>query len=289
MTTAPQNLKDVRTLLLAHLDIHENSAAYPTDLDPAEVGIVGDPAHRGGYHCGSDRVVDGDYSVVESTRDRSSLTGYASALDVGQFDIRIGGKAHNLRSFSIWLVAQCKGNSADTRDIRELIYSPDGTTVKRWDRLGRRSTGDSSHRWHTHISYHRDAIKAGRAQTAPFRRYLTEIGLIQAPTAQEIDMEQTEKLVQDTGFANRTVGHVLADLENLRNTLLGVPEAKAAPAGSPLEALLATPQAVGDLAMKVNTLVTRPAPVGGSDVDYGKLADLVAGKLDALIAARMQS
>ena len=174
MTTAPANLLAVRNLLLTHLD----NAPGPDDLEPAEVGIVGDPAHRGGYHCGSDRTVTNDYSVFESPRDRAGLTLAASALDVGQFRVTSGGKTHTLATFSIWCVAQCAANAADTRDIREIIYSPDGSTVKRWDRLGKRTTGDSSHRWHTHFSFFRDAIKAGRDQRPLFRRYLQSIGLI---------------------------------------------------------------------------------------------------------------
>ncbi|MEU7677888.1 hypothetical protein AB0C42_24110 [Micromonospora taraxaci] len=190
MTRAPANLLALRTLLLTHLD----NAPGPDDLEPAEVGIVGDPAHRGGYHCGSDRTVANDYSVVESPRDRAGLTDLASALDVGPFSVTAGGKTHTLRTFSAWLVAQCAANAPDTRDIREVIYSPDGSAVKRWDRLGRRSTGDSSHRWHTHISYHRDAIKAGRDQTPLFRRYLTTIGLLKAPTSstEAPDMDATQ-------------------------------------------------------------------------------------------------
>ncbi|WP_433550768.1 hypothetical protein ACQP08_23190 [Micromonospora zamorensis] len=175
MTRAPANLLTLRTLLLTHLD----NAPGPDDLDPAEVGIVGDPAHRGGYHCGSDRVVTNDYSVVESPRDRAGLTLDAAALDVGQFEVLSGGRTHTMASFSAWCVAQCTANAADTRDIREIIYSLDGSTVKRWDRLGKRSTGDSSHRWHTHVSFFRDAIKAGRDQRPLFRRYLSSIGLLE--------------------------------------------------------------------------------------------------------------
>ncbi|MEU1361936.1 hypothetical protein ABZ356_19085 [Micromonospora zamorensis] len=175
MTRAPANLLAVRTLLLTHLD----NSPGPDDLDPAEVGIVGDPAHRGGYHCGSDRVVSGDYSVVESPRDRAGLTLDAAALDVGPFEVRSAGRTHTLATFSAWCVAQCAANAADTRDIREIIYSLDGSTVKRWDRLGKRSTGDSSHRWHTHFSFFRDAIKAGRDQRPLFRRYLSSIGLLE--------------------------------------------------------------------------------------------------------------
>ncbi|MEU4776867.1 hypothetical protein [Micromonospora sp. NPDC023633] len=193
MTRAPENLLAVRRLLLAHLNLDEDTVRSQ-DLEPAEVGIVGDPAHRGGYHCGSDRVVSGDYSVVESSRDRTGLTEFASALDVGDFSISVRGKRHTLATFSMWLVAQCKAGADDTRDIREVIYSPDGQVVRRWDRLGRRSSGDSSHRWHTHISFHRDAIKAGRDQTALFRRYLIHIGVLSAPQTapQEDDMPLTE-------------------------------------------------------------------------------------------------
>ncbi|MFG2046123.1 hypothetical protein ACGFIW_01665 [Micromonospora sp. NPDC048935] len=175
MTRAPANLMAVRKLLLDHLD----DAPGSDDLEPAEVGIVGNAAHRGGYHCGSDRVVEGDYSVVESPRDRAGLTLDAAALDVGQFNVTSGGRIHTLPSFSLWCVGQCAAGAADTRDIREIIYSPDGSTVKRWDRLGRRTSGDSSHRWHTHFSFFRDAIKAGRDQRPLFRRYLSSIGLLE--------------------------------------------------------------------------------------------------------------
>ncbi|WP_431895884.1 peptidoglycan-binding domain-containing protein [Micromonospora haikouensis] len=177
MTRAPASLIAVRTLLLTHLDV-DPTTSRPQDLEPAEVGIVGDASHRGGYHCGEDRVVSGDYSVVESSRDRTGLTEDSAALDVGQFSVKSGGRTHDLRSFSVWCVQQCAAGAPDTRDIREIIYSPDGKTVKRWDRLGKRSTGDNSHLWHTHFSFFRDSIKAGRDLTPLFRRYLTSIGLL---------------------------------------------------------------------------------------------------------------
>lgn len=160
MTAAPANLKAVRTLLLAGLP-----------LDPLAVGIVGNVLHRGGYHCGSDRVVSGDYSVTESARDRAGLTLNASALDVGQFFLG----AHNLRTFSRWLVVECQAGALDTLAIREVIYSPDGVTVARWDREGRRKSGDRSHLTHTHISFYRDATKDGRDLTPLFRRYLAYV------------------------------------------------------------------------------------------------------------------
>ncbi|MEV1157741.1 hypothetical protein AB0J27_20315 [Micromonospora chokoriensis] len=175
MTTAPKCLLDARTLLLTHL--------RPHGLTAAAVGIVGDSAHRGGYHCGRDRLVSNDYSN-RVARDKAGLSDYASALDIGTFAY---GR-HNLRTFSVWLVAECAKGTADTRDIREVIYSPDGKTVKRWDRERRSSTGDDSHLWHTHISFYRDATKAGRDLSAVFRRYLVSIGLLE-----DDDMDATER------------------------------------------------------------------------------------------------
>ncbi|MEU7843958.1 hypothetical protein AB0B39_23695 [Micromonospora sp. NPDC049114] len=248
MTRAPANLLAVRSLLLAHLNIDE-ARVRDADLEPAEVGIVGNAAHRGGYHCGSDRLDSDDYSLRESSRDRNGLTLDAAALDVGGFSVRSGGRTHTLASFSLWCVGQCKAGAADTRDIREIIYSPDGTTVKRWDRLGKRSSGDSSHRWHTHFSFFRDAIKAGRDQRPLFRRYLTSIGLIRptpppkpAPPVEVPDMEQSDKLTRATSYDKRTVGHVYADMSNLRDWLvspLGEMDGFLKPApGSPLALLV---------------------------------------------------
>jgi hypothetical protein len=200
MTRAPANLLAIRSLLLTNLNVDPNTVR-DAELEPTEVGIVGDADHRGGYHCGSDRVVTNDYSVVESSRDRNGLTLDAAALDVGGFTVRSGGRTHTLPSFSLWCVGQCAANAPDTRDIREIIYSPDGTTVKRWDRLGKRTSGDSSHRWHTHFSFHRDAIKAGRDLTPLFRRYLRTIGLI--PEEDELTPEERTWLEKSAKMADQ--------------------------------------------------------------------------------------
>jgi hypothetical protein len=181
-TFAPDRLQDARRFLLQHLG--------PFGLTSAEVGIVGDTAHADGgssYHLGKAQLRPDSYTITESVRDRNGLSNAASGMDVGEFTATVDGKRHTLRSFSIWLVAQCKAGAPDTADIREVIYSPDGNVVKRWDRLNRRTTGDSSHLWHTHISYFRDSEH--RDKTALFRRYLTEIGLLEdddMPTAEEI-------------------------------------------------------------------------------------------------------
>ncbi|MEU8368339.1 hypothetical protein [Micromonospora tulbaghiae] len=275
MTSAPANLLAVRNLLLTYLNV-DKKAVRADDLEPAEVGIVGDVNHRGGYHCGSDRVVTNDYSVVESSRDRSGLTLYASALDVGTFSVRSGGGTHNLRTFSAWMVAQCAANAADTRDIREIIYSPDGRTVRRWDRLGRRTSGDSSHLFHTHFSFFRDSTKAGRDQTPLFRRYLTAIGMI-AVVKPEDDMEQTDKLIGNTGSKGRTVGDVLADLQNLRNWLISPVNTTGLVnppmANSPLQQMLAMLRAWPALVAQVNEL---------SGKDFTDEAQIVSGVLAGL-------
>lgn len=180
MTESPPVLVADRKLLLDHLDMHPGRTV-DDDLDPAEVGIKGDTSHveqGNSYHLGTPEQARTGYASTESPRDKAGLCAYASALDIGWFEVRVAGKVHNLRSFSLWAVAQCKANKPDTRDIREIIYTADGRTVKRWDRLGKRSGGDSSHLFHTHFSLFRDATKAGRGLTALLTRYLTEIGVI---------------------------------------------------------------------------------------------------------------
>ncbi len=157
MTYAPPELLDLRHYLQPI-----------TGLPDSALGIVGDEDHHGGYHHGwDDRAGDGDYSWDESTRDWNHKTNAASGFDIGMFA--------RLRELSNWLVAECAAGAADTLDIREVIYSPDGKTVKRWDRLGIRSTGDSSHLTHTHISYFRDA--EARDKTGPFRRFFEGEGM----------------------------------------------------------------------------------------------------------------
>lgn len=218
MTRAPDNLLAVRRLLLDHLGPNARPRPGVTILDPLgdpawEVGIVGDADHRGGYHTGSDRVVRNDYSVIESPRDRAGLTLNASALDVGMFRVRTPKGVFDLRHYSRWLVQQCEAGTADTRHIREVIYSPDGKTVKRWDRLRKRTTGDKSHLSHTHESHFRDVTKTGADVTAVYRRYLTTIGLIKGDTM--ATTSEIAESVWSAGFGKgdqrRTAGQLLAE------------------------------------------------------------------------------
>lgn len=170
MTYAPTSLQQARTLLITTIP----------GLSGAAVGIVGSTGHAAtgtSYHLGADQLKKSAYSLVESPRDRSRVSDAAAALDIGEFSFTVRNTINTLRSFSWWLVDQCRRDAPDTRDIREVIWSPDGKTVRRWDRLERRTTGDDSHRWHTHISYFRDS--ENRDKAGLFRRYLVETGLLE--------------------------------------------------------------------------------------------------------------
>lgn len=147
-----------------------------TGLSGDAVGIVAGPsdAAGGGYHCGNDGLsaighLTSDYSKRESPRDRPGSNA-ASALDIGDFTH--GGVT--LHSLSLAIVAACARSDPRTADVREIIFTPDGSIVRRFDRLGIRSTGDSSHLYHTHISFFRDS-EGRRAQAGNILGLLGEI------------------------------------------------------------------------------------------------------------------
>jgi len=146
MTYAPATLLELRAFLRPL-----------TGLSATNLGIVGDTAHatRGtSYHLGKDQLSDDAYSV-RTARDALGLSNAASAMDIGNHA--------DLRRLSRDLVASCRRNDPGTSDIREVIYSPDGKQVLRWDRqrgypsLPRAGEADASHLWHTHISWYRDS------------------------------------------------------------------------------------------------------------------------------------
>lgn len=161
MTYAPKSVATVATVMTQH--------GYIND------GIVGDSAHSYGYHCGKDRIYgptgrgDNDYSV-QHTRDKAGLSNAAMALDLGHAD-----KAE-LRRFTGWLFDQCKAGKPDTSDIREVISSLDGHQVLGWSDLKPDTLipnyGDSSHLWHMHISWWRDA--ENHDLSGLFKRYWFE-------------------------------------------------------------------------------------------------------------------
>lgn len=170
MTYAPQTIRDLAALWVAEGGVN--------------LGIVGDTRHQAtgtSYHLGEDQLSESAYSRV-TTRDRNGLSNAASAIDLG----RLNGSLLELQKFSSWLVDQARANAPGTEDMREIIYSPDGATVWRWDRErgyssapmkstyvnGRWTQGDTTHRTHTHISWYRDAERLDH--TTAFRPYFQE-------------------------------------------------------------------------------------------------------------------
>jgi hypothetical protein len=161
------------------------------------LGIVGDSAHvaTGGYHVGRDDLdahgrLGYDYSVVESSRD-ANPTDAASAVDFAGVDW--------WRPLTLWLVAQVRAGAPGSEDIREIIYTPDGVAVHRWDRLGIRSTGDDSHLYHTHLSFFRDSEGRRGSFVSLLRRFFEGAG-VGTPHGQDDEEEMSTGMIP-AGFA----------------------------------------------------------------------------------------
>jgi hypothetical protein len=161
------------------------------------LGILGDTDHvEGGdsYHLGKDQLsAHASYSRTESSRDNHPSNA-ASAFDIGN-GWRLGDasdKAAKLAAEQAFLrfnsiyVAALKAKVEGTEDIREIIYTPEGATVKRLDVLGIRTTGDDRHLTHTHTSFFRDS-EGRRAGT--YRTLL--LGLIRQAISEEDDFMAT--------------------------------------------------------------------------------------------------
>ena len=160
MTVAPATIQDLASLWVNHCG--------------RNLGIVGDTKHKKtgtSYHLGRSDLAAGAYSA-KLKRDRDGLSEAASALDLGKLDGGIG----KLRTFSNWLVNRAEAGL--TPDIREIIWSPDGVEVRRWDsslkpngkvivslrrhadksiQVVNPGNGDATHFRHTHISFYRDS------------------------------------------------------------------------------------------------------------------------------------
>jgi hypothetical protein len=142
------------------------------------LGIVGDTAHTAtgtSYHLGKSDLRADAYSR-QLARDKAGLSEAASAFDFG----KLNGTLAGLQAFSRDLVARARAGDPGFDDVREIIYSPNGIAVRRWDnvdkvlRVGGDGTnqGDNSHRYHTHVSWFRDA--EFRDHTAIVRPYFED-------------------------------------------------------------------------------------------------------------------
>lgn len=154
MTFAPQRLLQLRDYL------HQQ-----TGLPFVSLGIVGDSAHRGGFHCGRDRLITNDYSN-RTARDRAGLTEAASASDTGNF--------RGLVALTKWAVGEARAGRRP--DTREIIGPWSDGRAYRFDHLGGwaaqlRARGDS-HESHMHESWYRDS--EGRDKIRFYRPFFEE-------------------------------------------------------------------------------------------------------------------
>lgn len=185
-------------------------SAYWESQGGKSLGIVGNTAHRSGYHLGKDRIFSStglgweDYSV-QLPRDRRGLTNAASAIDLG----RLNGSLKQLQAFSLWLVSHCLAHGPGYEDVREIIYSPDGVHVQRWSGVDGKihtgpGNGDSSHTGHTHIDWFRDSQRSAKVP-------LFEPYFITPPDSSTGDEMQTFKVPEQRTFAKLPKGAALYD------------------------------------------------------------------------------
>lgn len=180
------------------------------------LGVVGDTAHQAkgrSYHLGKSQLTADAYSRI-TARDRAGLTEAASAIDLGRLrtadEIRRGVPARNygrLRAFSRWLVVQCQASAPGTQDIREVIYTPNGKVVWRWDRergvlsVPHAGEADRSHITHTHVSFYRDSEK--RSKVGIFMPFFTTAAPTPAPKRGATTLELLDAMV---AYAGRLTG-----------------------------------------------------------------------------------
>jgi len=229
-------------------------------------GDKGNEAHRRGSHRSQDWIL---HSVYCTNRTYTVQSGLAAAqlLHIAGFDFTPGNATA--------MIAQCKRLMAAMRagqleEVRELYGNVDGDqVVDGWNNLeNRAASSDSSHLWHWHLGLD--------------RRHLTDRSLMERIVAIALgdDMEQKDLLAQKTAVSGRTVGHVLADVSNLRDWLYGLPGATAGnppPTGSRADLLVAAAQRPA----------VQPAPVDAAAVATA-LAPFLAPLLEAAAEAAVR-
>lgn len=159
------------------------------DLGNNELGIVGSPSHVAtgtSYHLGKDQLQmwKNPYSA-RNARDLAGLSNAASALDIDD-------DLDELRALSLWLVQQCQRGTPGAIDVREIIFSPDGVNVLRYDQERGQTSApvpddDISHRTHTHVGYYRDS--EFRDKVGLYQRFF-EGGAVTQPNRYEVNSDQ---------------------------------------------------------------------------------------------------
>lgn len=228
------------------------------------VGRDGRYTGGGGYHAGNDLLamiskLTSDYSKRESARDRPG-TNHGSAVDIGDFRLQDG---RDQRDLAVFEVAACRRGDPRAADIREIIYTPPGgSAVVRYDRLGIRSTGDSSHLSHGHRSFFRDSL-GRRARMDNWLGLLTEFfeGKGSTVAINETDLQALEgrmhalQTMSDTVTWGPTVGEEMELVQAVKTVASDVATIKAslaAAGGSPDIAPVMA--AVAALSAKVDAL-----------------------------------
>ncbi len=168
MTNSPWTFREVRALF-----------QQQTGLSAVALGIQHFEPQGGGYHEGNDLLSRGgrlhtDYSKRETELDRPGSDD-ASAIDIGRFAVyRRHHEGHMVLVDNAlmvrWVLAEIAAGAPDTLWIREIIYSLDNRVVRRYDRLGVRSSGDFSHLSHEHFSAFRDMVLSASIP-ALFKRF----------------------------------------------------------------------------------------------------------------------
>lgn len=157
MTNAPDDLMAVQRYL------HDR-----TGQPWASLGITHQTPNGGGYHEGEDLLIAArrapgpqypysDYSYTDSPRDLLPSGRLAGGNNASAFDL--GGGFKRFLEFNAWMEKRMLANDPRTSDIREMIHTLDGRTVRRIDRTWKQGdSGDDSHLSHTHFSFFRDSL-----------------------------------------------------------------------------------------------------------------------------------
>jgi hypothetical protein len=213
-TFSPADLRTVQRMICAH-----------TGLNPNAVGMIGNAAHKGGYHRGRDDlrefgVLNSDYSV-ETARDKRGLSNAASALDIGyrwpKTDWRHDNNAAWLR-FNAFCLADIRSHHPAWTVCRAMNFSPDGVKKKRIDPFRSMDIIKSTDTVdvHTHFEFWRDT-EGQRAGAFKDRLEQLIIAAITNTTPQEGDMTPDEHNFL-FALGNRVRAGVLHGLPQLNDT-----------------------------------------------------------------------
>lgn len=140
--------------------VFDRLASVRPHVDWTLSGIVGDIAHKYGYHRARAVLPADDYSI-ELKRDQGGDDWAASALDITPPD------ALHQHRLTYRLAKATTAGDHRLRCVREWYGSLDSVHVAGWDlATDRPATSDASHLWHVHISFYRDTTARAKLLAA---------------------------------------------------------------------------------------------------------------------------